>query len=199
MTLKNTYYIIRHGECVSNLTNTNDSRGVPENVLTEKGRGQVRSCAEKLVKSGIQFDKIISSPFIRAQESSEILLREIQPHDKDILYTDLLKEMDHGSDQQGKTILSVDGEFRAEDLHKRHGDGETYWEVRERMNKLLQYTEQTYEGKNIILMTHGTPAWMFYSVANNLDEEETITFRNERKREKGFFIKNAVPLVIGKS
>lgn len=197
--LKNTYYLIRHGECLSNLTNVNDSQGNPDNVLTPKGREQMKNCGMELAREGILFEKIVSSPFARARESAELLAQYVELSDTQILYTDLLKEMDHGSGQQGKTILSVHGEITPQDLHTPHGDGESYWDVRDRMKLLIDKLEQSYEGKSLILLTHGTPVWMFYSAVYDLTEAQTLEFRAERKREQGFFIKNAVPLVIEKS
>ncbi len=196
MDLKNTYYLIRHGECLSNLTRTNDSHGDVSNVLTELGKEQMKNCAKSLGDTEIIFEKIISSPFVRAVESAEILLRNIQIHDTDILPTDLLKEMDHGSETQGKPIVAFDNEILPDDLHKPHGDGESYWDVRGRMFELISQLESEWEDKHLILVTHGTPIWMFYSVVHDLDEKQTLAFRDERKATNGFFIKNADPLVI---
>ena len=192
MNFKNTYYLIRHGECLSNLTNTNDSRGDVTNVLTEIGREQMKHCAETLKESGIVFEKIISSPFVRAVESAELLLKDVEINDRQILLTELLKEMDHGSEAQGKKIIRQENE----DLHKVHGDGESYWDVRGRMSVLISQLEQKWTDKNLILVTHVTPIWMFYSAIFDLDEEKTLAFRDKRKTDQGFFIKNGDPLVI---
>lgn len=197
--LKNTYYLIRHGECLLNLTNVNDSQGNPDNVLTSKGREQVESCGMNLAREDTLFEKIVSSPFVRAKESAELLSKYIKLNDIQILYTDLLKEMNHGSEQEGKVIQKIHAEITPQDLHVPHGDGESYWDVRDRMKLLINQFEELHEEKNLILLTHGTPVWMFYSAVYDLTEVQTLEFRAERKRKQGFFIKNAVPLVIEKS
>jgi phosphohistidine phosphatase len=64
-------YIIRHAIAVD--------RGMPEyeddsqRPLTEKGKKKMRQIASGLRTLGVDFDLILSSPYIRAKETAEIL------------------------------------------------------------------------------------------------------------------------------
>lgn len=197
MNLKNTYYLVRHGECDSNITNTSDHQGDPTNHLTEKGKSQVEACTQNLSSKGVIFEKIISSPFPRTIETAEILLQYLAIHDKNILHTPLLQEMNHGTHSQGEVIISQQEKDSAyEEMHYYHGDGECYWDVRARMLRLIEQLENSYSNKTLILVTHGTPVWMFYSAAHDLNEEQTLAFKRERKITTGFFIPNAIPFII---
>ncbi len=197
MKLKNTYYVVRHGECVFNVLGKGDFSGNPDNFLTEKGKLQIQSCAENLKHENVAFEKIFSSPLIRAKESADIFLNILDVTDKEITVTPLLKEMNHGSERDGQLLTKKEMTEGLEvDFHAPHGDGESFWNVRERVSTLLKELEAKYQDKNILLVTHGSPTWMFYSAAYDLNEKETLEFKNQRKVDSGYFIKNAEPLII---
>jgi broad specificity phosphatase PhoE len=63
--------LLRHGESVGNA----ESRwqGQADFPLTEKGRAQAYALAERWRKEKAQFDLVISSPLVRAQETAEIV------------------------------------------------------------------------------------------------------------------------------
>ena len=65
------FVFLRHGESIGNA----ESRwqGQSDYMLTEKGRAQVRALAERWKSEGIRFDLILSSPLVRAKETSEII------------------------------------------------------------------------------------------------------------------------------
>lgn len=197
MLLKNTYYLVRHGESEFNVTDRNDSGGNPDNHLTQKGIREIEACAEKLKNDGVVFDKIISSPLPRTRESAEIFSHALNMDVSEITFAPLLWEMNHGSEAQDKPIQrNYEKKSAYEALHVHYGDGECYWDVRERMIQLITGLEREYVNNTLLLVTHGTPVWMFYSAVHGLNEEETMQYRHQRKIEKGFFIKNADPVII---
>lgn len=65
------FVFLRHGESVGNA----EARwqGQSDYVLTEKGRAQARALAERWQSEGVHFDLIISSPLVRAKETSAII------------------------------------------------------------------------------------------------------------------------------
>jgi len=74
--IKNTVFLVRHGECVSNITWPMDNYTDEIDVLTEQGKSQIKN----LLKYFNQFDveyKIISSTLTRAKESAQILNKGI--------------------------------------------------------------------------------------------------------------------------
>lgn len=64
-------YIIRHAIAVDE-ANT-DYESDSERPLTDKGRKKMRQIAKGLRNLGVEFDLILSSPYVRARETAEIL------------------------------------------------------------------------------------------------------------------------------
>lgn len=62
-------YIIRHAIAADEGTYEQDS----DRPLTDKGRKKMRQIAKGLRALGVEFDLILSSPYIRARETAEIL------------------------------------------------------------------------------------------------------------------------------
>ena len=62
-------YLIRHGIAVERGIYANDA----ERPLTEKGRQKTQKVAQSLYDMGLRLDLILTSPFIRAFQTAEIL------------------------------------------------------------------------------------------------------------------------------
>jgi phosphohistidine phosphatase len=63
-------YLIRHGIAEESETNIKDE----ERKLTKEGRQKTEKVAQKLVKLGLSFDLIVTSPLVRAQQTAGILI-----------------------------------------------------------------------------------------------------------------------------
>ena len=63
-------YIIRHAIAVDEGTADFEDSQRP---LTDKGRKKMRQIAKGLRSLGVEFDLILSSPYLRAQETAEVL------------------------------------------------------------------------------------------------------------------------------
>ena len=63
-------YIIRHAIAVDEGTADFENSQRP---ITDKGRKKMRQIAKGLRSLGVEFDVILSSPYLRAQETAEIL------------------------------------------------------------------------------------------------------------------------------
>jgi len=64
-------YLIRHAIAVDE--GTPEYEQDSERPLTDKGRKKMRQIARGLRKLGVEFDLILSSPYVRARETAEIL------------------------------------------------------------------------------------------------------------------------------
>jgi phosphohistidine phosphatase len=80
-------YIIRHGIAVEEGTAGYESDS--ERPLTDKGRKKMRQIARGLRNLGVEFDLILSSPYVRARETAEILA-EVFKMKKNITFTESL-------------------------------------------------------------------------------------------------------------
>lgn len=80
-------YIIRHAIAVDEATSDYESDS--ERPLTDKGRKKMRQIAKALRHLGVEFDLIVSSPYVRACETAEILADVFKMKDK-IIFSDNL-------------------------------------------------------------------------------------------------------------
>lgn len=62
-------YLIRHGIAVERGIYAHDA----ERPLTDKGRQKTRKVAQRLYDIGVRFDLILTSPLLRASQTTEIL------------------------------------------------------------------------------------------------------------------------------
>ncbi len=63
-------YLIRHGIAAERGTCPNDRH----RPLTEKGKTKTRAIAQRLLQLDLQFDRLLTSPLTRAQETAQLLL-----------------------------------------------------------------------------------------------------------------------------
>ncbi len=167
---KNTYYVMRHGEAMSNAASVLETKGDPENHLTEKGKQQVIESLS-FIKT-LDIDVIIASPFVRTQETAQIISSMLE---LPVQTEEKIREFDMG-DYSGKPASSYLGHFGHDYLKydTRPKNGETHREMMHRSMKALMEFEEKYEGKNILVVTHGGPARMMLAEGTLLTEEEVI-------------------------
>jgi len=157
----NRYFIMRHGGSEMNERNIVSFKYQADDHLTEKGRNQVLSSMELLKNNKI--DLIISSPFTRTKETAEIV-REKLDLSTEIILDSRIQEISPG-------------EFDGKDWNEYHRtmyeqgpgwfdrsmpDGEALADVNKRIGEFIYETESKYKDKNILIITHGGPAWVFF-------------------------------------
>jgi isoleucyl-tRNA synthetase len=152
--------LVRHGESEKNELNILDSvlTGYP---LTAKGRAQAEQAAAQLKESGI--DVIYSSPVARAQETAEILARElglsviIAPELREIASGEWDgKPMDDPSTEASRQTyfaLTPDERHQA----KRGKTGESWQEIEDRMVEFTTRTLREHSGQRVLFVTHQGP------------------------------------------
>lgn len=167
---KNTYYVMRHGEAKSNQKGVLETKGDPNNHLTEKGRQQVADAVSAIKAHGV--DVIIASPFVRAQETARIVSSLL---DVPVITEEGIREYDMGN-FDGKPAMEYLTHFGHTYLQydTRPENGETHREMMHRSMKVIMDLEKKYEGKNILIVTHGGPARMMFASADLLTEEEVL-------------------------
>ncbi len=177
---KNTYYVIRHGQAENNIDRimSDDAKALVH--LTAKGREEVLKAAQDSKDKNISFDLIFVSPFQRTQETAAILKEKLGWKDEQMIIDNRLHEMEVGS-WNGKKVADFVKEFpvqgRFSHLPK---DGETYVQIKKRMGDFLYETEKKYEGKTILIVTHGTPAMLLIAAAEALDRKQALSYEIEK-------------------
>jgi isoleucyl-tRNA synthetase len=172
---KNTYQVMRHGEAQNNVDGILSAKADAPHSLTAKGKDQVGKAAEQLKNQ--KFDLVFISPFLRTRQTTEILKEKLGWTDDMIHVDDRLKELDSG-EWDGRDVKDFIAQFpsntRFENTPK---GGENYADIKKRMGSFLYEAEKKYEGKNILIITHETPALLLIAAAAGMNREQTLAFR----------------------
>ncbi len=169
---KNNYFVLRHGEAISNVKNIISCWPEKfENHLTLKGRRQVKETAKKIKKEKI--DIIISSDSLRAKQTAEIVSREIGV--PITAYDKRLREYNIGV-FNGATIEEFRKYFPPgkERFRKGPPKGENYKDIQKRLNELLKDLEKKYSGKTILLVSHKIVLLLLKSIFEGWTMKEFI-------------------------
>lgn len=183
MKLNNKYYILRHGEAISNVKRIVSSW--PEkfkNPLTEKGREMIKESAEKLKNKNIDF--IFASDLLRTKQTADIVGRALKIKPK---IDKRLKEIDFGN-INGSPITDLDNAFKKESerIDKIIPGGESYNNVLNRVYDFLIDIDKKYKGKNILLVSHECPLWILEAKVNEMSIEEALrTIPRDQRIHKG--------------
>ncbi|MCF6796742.1 histidine phosphatase family protein [Bacillus sp. ET1] len=141
MTQETKLYVIRHGEAKGNL---------PDDPLTQKGNEQAKKLIDFLLqREEIEFDRIISSPYLRAKQTADILNKRLNIG----CSTDCrLKELNFGTESEDINLVDqLQRQF--EDFQLKLSGGESNQEVMDRVGSLKN--ELLHEGNGtFILITH---------------------------------------------
>lgn len=136
-------YIVRHGQTDYNIEGRYGGRiDVP---LNDEGRKQAKIIKEKL--KNIKFDKVFSSPLIRAYETTKIIC------DNEITVDYRLIERDNG-ELEGKLKKDIIGNIDFNNPEEKRYNIESITEFRKRINNFFDEITSFYKGKNVLVVTH---------------------------------------------
>ncbi|MBU6389892.1 phosphoglycerate mutase family protein [Patescibacteria group bacterium] len=146
-------YFVRHAQTEHNRDGVT---GCPSDELSATGRRQAGLLAERL--NGIGFDRVISSTYVRAQQTAEVLARH---HDKEIIFSDLLVEVRSPSELCGKSrndpdVLSI-RKLRFDNWGNpdwKFSDEENFFDAQNRAKKAMEFLENQ-EDRLLVVVTHG--------------------------------------------
>jgi probable phosphoglycerate mutase len=169
-TLKNTYYAFRHGESQANVEGIIDSDpavGTVEYGLTDHGREQVR----QTVGSVKVFDAntlIVSSDFLRARETAEIIQKMIGA--EAVQFDERLRERYFGM-WEGKAHSNYSKAWKndAFDPDREYDGAESTKSVRKRMWDVVQSLEQRFSDRTFVLVSHGDPLMLLETVFRGME------------------------------
>ncbi|MCX6747680.1 MAG: class I tRNA ligase family protein, partial [Candidatus Nomurabacteria bacterium] len=158
----NKYFVMRHGGTEGNRDDKVSYKDQAEDNLTEEGKNEVMKTAESIKEQKI--DLIVTSHFTRAKETSEILRNAFGLSIDAVVEEPRLCEMNPGKFDGGKWTeyhnhIKVTG---PDWFDRRTEDGESLADVKKRTGEVLYELEEKYKGKNILIVTHGAPAWLLF-------------------------------------
>ncbi|MDD5720861.1 MAG: class I tRNA ligase family protein [Candidatus Pacebacteria bacterium] len=158
----NKYFVMRHGGTEANLAGLVSFKNQIDDSLSPEGQKQVTEVAKKILSEKI--DLIISSPFTRTRQTVNILNEKLHLKDEQIIFDDRLQEFNPGDfdgklwSEYHKYVLSISNGW----FHHKIPNGESFAEVACRTGAVLCELENKYKNKNIIIVTHGGPAWLLF-------------------------------------
>ena len=160
-------HAMRHAESEYNLfglCNDDPARNVN---LTETGRRQAETAAQKL--RDLPLDAIFCSQLPRARQTAEIISR---PHDAAVNPRAELNDIRSGCD--GEPVAEYFRRIAHDRLHARVGDGETLLEHKRRILGFLDWlkTRQCY--RHILLVAHEETLRVFKAFAEGLVDEAML-------------------------
>ncbi len=166
----NRYFVMRHGQARSNVEGFVHSDDAVENHLSDTGRQQAAAGARELKAEKI--DIMVVSPLVRTQETAHIVQKELGLPASALMTDERLREVGVGV-FNGKPLSEWRAAFtsRAERLTKAAPGGESYADIYKRTGEFLFEIDRRYSGKNILIVTHGDPAWLMERVARRLSHE----------------------------
>lgn len=143
-------YIIRHGQ--TELNNRQALQGRSDHPLNAQGIAQAKAAASRLRERGIIFDRVFSSPLIRAVQTARIVAPGVW-----VETDERLIEMDYGP-YEGMDLTDPAPEvitFFSDFVHNPAPQGmEPLSSVTARLGVFLEEIRTKAESQNILLSTH---------------------------------------------
>ncbi len=170
-TNKNRFIGMRHGEAGHNVSYICSASVDFPDHLTEKGKKEVIESAVKLKKEGIT--KIITSPFVRARETAELVAKEIGLPIEQIILDERIREYGFGIfDQQSRKLYD---KWRLENnsIEAKPNDGESVGEAKMRFADFFYETEKKYKNEVILFVSHGIGFEVIPPILSGYNKQET--------------------------
>ena len=152
------FYLVRHGESTGNITRFFYNHDESDLKLTEEGMNQASAVAKRFTK--LPIDAIVSSNFVRARQTAEIIANELQYGA--VIETPLFVESRPASITKGvheeapESIAykrEVFSRYGTDDAW-RHSDEENPQDLIVRAREALQFL-QGVKSSHVVVVTHG--------------------------------------------
>ena len=178
MNLNNKYYLLRHGEAISNAKNIISSW--PEkfrNYLTGKGKEQINISAKNLKNKNIIL--IFASDLLRTKQTAEIVggVLKIRPK-----FDKRLREIDFGNlnGRPSEELLYLG--FEKKRFKHSIKNSETYEDVLKRVADFLGDIDKKYKDKIILIISHQCPLWILENKVKGFSLAEGLKGNPDEKR-----------------
>lgn len=146
-------YLVRHGQSKNNALRLHQHGGIP---LSKYGLEQANRVGRRFKK--IPVEVIISSDFVRAKQTAEIINKYIN---KEIHFIDLAQERKRPSAMDNKRfddqeVVKIKSQLRQHlnDPHWHYSDEENFFDFKNRIRNFISYVTQRKE-KSILVVSHG--------------------------------------------
>jgi len=155
-------YMIRHGESAFNAVKMHQDAAVP---LSDLGRQHAIEYAKRL--GGFPIRRIIASPFVRAQQTSEPIAAALSlPVETSALFVEIKRPTEFEGKSFGDPRVVEIKKLMDEHYHDpnhRYADEETFFDLSARARKAMAFIDAM-EEESILVVTHGDFLKMFAAV-----------------------------------
>lgn len=160
-------YIVRHGQTDYNLKQIVQNK---YSTLNETGINQANKVKEKL--KTIEYDLIISSPYIRTKQTSEI----ININNKQIIFDDRLIERNMGELEENHMNYDTYNSKLYWDYNLNLSDRgiESIKSIFERTEDFINYIKENYKNKTLVIVSHQATIRALHHVINNTDRNSDL-------------------------
>lgn len=183
---KNQFFLVRHGEAKSNVSDVVSSYPEKEeNDITKKGLIQARKAGSLLKKENIEF--IFTSPLLRAARTAEVIAKITGAK----MYIDeRLREIDSKACKVNE-YEAYWGSLEARFTKVPEAGMENFHDVRVRVIEAMKEINKTHQGKRIAIVTHQACAWVAQGALKGFSDREIAQhlpddFANGEVREIAF-------------
>jgi 2,3-bisphosphoglycerate-dependent phosphoglycerate mutase len=168
--------LVRHGQSIYNLENR--FTGNLDIALTQLGEQEALNAGDKLLN--FKFDLAYTSTLVRAQESLNIILKEIHQTDCIVIHNEALNERNYGSLQglNKEEIICIFGQEQVDIWRRSYAtrppDGES---LEDTFNRTVPFYKQVIEPelklqKNILIVAHGNSLRALVMYLENISEQD---------------------------
>ena len=153
---------LRHGESVGNAEDR--FQGHADFPLTEKGRSQARSLADRWQQEGVTFDSCIASPLLRACQTAEIVCAALNiPLELDPDWMEINNGLVSGLTPEEATQVAARPDFMTP--YTRFGEtGESRWELYLRAGRAIQHILDRSPGRYLVAAHGGVLNMAMYAI-----------------------------------
>jgi len=183
MKLRNSYFLLRHGETVYQGKlegRTYPWPDVPPIKLTKKAERKIQSLAKKLKrcqfvtdsKTSHKIDLIYSSDVFRVRQTAEIVANELGLR---VRVDKRLRDYNLGVYQDGpKQDFYKDFPIPEERFSRKPAGGECWNDIKKRLLDFLKDVEKKHKNKTILIASHGDTLWLFEGILRNLTDQQLL-------------------------
>ena len=175
----NSYFVMRHGGTEGNKKEIVSFNKQSTDHITPEGMVGVEQTAETLKHHKI--DLIFASPFTRTTETAKIVAQKHNIPEQEIMFDERIQEINPGEfdgkdwNEYHKIVYKAGKDW----FDRSMPGGESLKDVRKRMGEFIYELEEKYKDKNILIVTHGGPAWLLFVVSGlYLPENKDYTIPN---------------------
>ena len=172
MSIKITYFV--HGTTKDNEKGI--SSGWVDVELSDLGIKQSIELKEKIDIN--KFDVVFCSDLIRAVNSAKLTFENFVP----IIIDERLRECNYGIHNADKSYIVEPLQEKC--FYKRFPNGESYEDVKLRINDFLEDLKKNYDGKNVAIVAHKAPQLALDVILKNKTWEEA--FKEDWRKTKSW-------------